>query len=302
MKKSLVLYSSGAALILAATTALLCHGHAEGGAAAAVTGTKPLAIPASTTAHIAAEGRVVAYPGAEVVVGTDFAGTLRRLPVQEKDAVGKGDVLAEFVADVERAALREAEARVAEAGADVKLFQLERSRAEQLLASKAGAKQAVDKAARDLDGALSRRATAAAEIERLHATIAKSRLCAPISGVVVARHAEAGETLDRGARVVTLVDLKRLRIEAEVDESDASRVVLGAPVAIRGEGEAGPALGGRVAEIPDAVTARRTKPQDPGKPSDTRVLLVKIAFDDPSLGAALKLGRRVEVEIDGQSR
>ena len=43
-----------------------------------------------------------------------------------------------------------------------------------------------------------------------------------------------------------------------------------------------------------AVTGRRLKPQDPGKPTDTRVLLAKIAFDGR---APLKLGRRVELEI-----
>lgn len=300
MKMPLVLVSSGAVLAALAASTLLCRRPAEGGASP---GTKPLAIPANAASpaapRVAAEGRVVAYPGAEVVVGTDFAGTLLRLAVKEKDAVRKGDVLAEFVADVERAARAEAESRVAEAEADVKLSLFELKRAEQLLASKVGAQQAVDKAARDLDAARARRASSAAEAARLGATIAKSRLLAPIGGVVLARHAEAGETLDRGARVVTIADLGRLRIEAEVDESDAARVVLGAPVAIRPEGEPGAALAGRVEEIPYAVTPRRSKPQDPGRPSDTRVLLVKIAFAEPGRATALKLGRRVEVEIGG---
>ena len=39
---------------------------------------------------------------------------------------------------------------------------------------------------------------------------------------------------------------------------------------------------------------RRLKPQDPGRPSDTRVLLVKVALDEKT---PLKLGQRVEVEI-----
>jgi len=298
-----VLLSSGAVLAAATALTLVSRRPAEGEASA--TKMKPLAIPSSPTSaisRVAAEGRVVAYPGAEVVVGTDFAGTLRRFSVREKDAVKKGDVLAEFIADEQRAARDEAVSRVAEAEADVKLSQFELRRADQLLASKVGAQQAVDKAARDLDAARARRGTVLAEAERLRATIAKSRLFAPIGGVVLTRHAEAGETLDRGARVVTVADLNRLRIEAEVDESDAARIVLGAAVAIRPEGEPGPALTGSVEEIPDAVTPRKSKPQDPGKPSDTRVLLVKIAFAEPGRATALKLGRRVEVEIDGGGR
>ena len=52
----------------------------------------------------------------------------------------------------------------------------------------------------------------------------------------------------------------------------------------------------RLEEIPDAVSGRRLKPQDPGKPSDTRVLIVKVRLEEPT---PLKLGQRVEVEIGG---
>jgi hypothetical protein len=51
---------------------------------------------------------------------------------------------------------------------------------------------------------------------------------------------------------------------------------------------------GRVEEIPDVVSSRRIKPQDPGRPTDARVLLVKVALDGPT---PLKLGQRLEVRI-----
>ena len=51
---------------------------------------------------------------------------------------------------------------------------------------------------------------------------------------------------------------------------------------------------GTVEEIPDSVTGRKTKPQDPARPSDTRVLLVKVALASHD---GLQLGRRVDVEI-----
>ncbi len=47
-------------------------------------------------------------------------------------------------------------------------------------------------------------------------------------------------------------------------------------------------------EIPDEVEGRKLKPEDPGKPTDTRVLLVKVAFDEAT---PLKLGQRVEVDF-----
>jgi len=53
---------------------------------------------------------------------------------------------------------------------------------------------------------------------------------------------------------------------------------------------------GFVEEIPDAVSGRVLKPQDPGKPTDNRILLVKIRLDGPT---PRKLGQRVEVAIEG---
>ena len=51
---------------------------------------------------------------------------------------------------------------------------------------------------------------------------------------------------------------------------------------------------GQVEEIPHAVVDRQTRPEDPGRPADTRVLRVKVAFREPN---PLKLGQHVEVEI-----
>jgi hypothetical protein len=80
-----------------------------------------------------------------------------------------------------------------------------------------------------------------------------------------------------------------------VDEFDAGRVELGAEVQLTAEGFVGQSWKGTVEEIPDAVLPRRLKPQDPGRPSDTRVLLVKIALAEPT---PLKLGQRVEIAIE----
>jgi HlyD family secretion protein len=75
------------------------------------------------------------------------------------------------------------------------------------------------------------------------------------------------------------------------------RIRLGATVRVTAEGFAGQTWRGRVEEIPDAVVARRLKPEDPGRPSDTRVLLVKIALLEPT---PLKLSQRVELEIESR--
>jgi RND family efflux transporter MFP subunit len=244
--------------------------------------------------RVIAEGRVVAYPGAEVVVGTEAAGRIVRLDVVEKSVVRKGDVIAELNADDLRANLAEAEARAAEAEADVRYFDREGRREEVLIARRAGTAQNLDVNRRGLDAARARRAAARADADRIRALIAKTRIAAPIDGVVTARHVHAGETVEVAARIVTIADLDRVRIEAEVDEFDTGRVAPGAEVLITSEGFPGESWRGRVEEIPDSVVPRRIRPEDPGRPIDARVLPVKIAFGQAT---PLKLGQRVEVEI-----
>jgi RND family efflux transporter MFP subunit len=256
----------------------------------------PGSLAGSTSSpRVAAEGRVVAYPGAEVVVGTDLQGTLVVLDVHEKEKVRRGQLLAQLRSDDYRAALEEAKARVAEADADIRLSDAEVERARSLWDKAVGSRQAVDKAERDVDAAKARRSTAAATADRLAAVLAKTRILSPIDGVVIARHADSGETLEAGQRIVTVADLSKTRVEAELDEFDAGRVALDDEVRVTAEGYDGRSWKGRVEEIPDAVVGRRLKPQDPGKPEDTRVLLVKVALLEPT---PLKLGQRVEIRIE----
>jgi HlyD family secretion protein len=248
----------------------------------------------SPEAAVRAEGWVVAYPGAEVTVGIDVAGTVVHLLVQEKDKVRKGQLLAELRADDTRAAIEEARAQLAQSEADLRLYEIEVSRAQQLFDAKVGTKQALDRATRDRDAAQARSETARAMVRRLEAVLDKTRIYAPISGVALSRLVQPGESVKEGASIVSLANLDRTRVEAEVDEFDAGRVEIGNEVTIKAEGYDGQQWLGRVEEIPDSVVSRRIKPQDPTKPIDTRVLLVKVAFGEPT---PLKLGQRVQIAL-----
>jgi len=247
----------------------------------------------STATTVRAEGRIVTYPNASVVVGTEIGGRLVRPDVEEQHPVKPGDLLAEVDASEQRAALVEARARVNEAGVAIKFLRSEVERARGLLAADALPRSALDKLQHDLDEAVARRAVASATAGRLAAAVAKTRVIAPIDGVVMERHVEPGETIAPGARIATVVDTKRMRVEVEVDEFDAADLKVGATAKVSAEGHAG-SWRGRVEDVPDVVTTRRLKPQDPSRPTDARVLLVKVALEEPT---PLRLGQRVEVAI-----
>jgi RND family efflux transporter MFP subunit len=243
---------------------------------------------------VAAEGRVVAYPDAEVKVAAERPGRLVRVAVQQGQKVRKGELLAEIDSDELRAALAEARARVAEADAEIRLAEANLKRRRQLAEERILPAHDLDQANRDLEIAGARRETARAEAERYEAQIRKTRVLSPIAGTVTLRHTETGQTVEAGDPVATVADLSRLRIEGEAHEADAGSVAVGAPVTITCDGYPGRTWRGRVEEVPDSVTLRRLKPQDPGRPTDTRILAVKVAFSEPS---PLRLGATVELQI-----
>lgn len=257
---------------------------------------KPGPLPAKATPApfvLRSEGRVMAYPGADVIVGTDLGGTLTQVLVQEGDRVRKGQFLAFIDARQESAALREAQSRIRELQADEHFQTAELQRHESLQSSGIISRQALDQTHTQLDLARARREAAQATADRLKVMVSKLRIEAPIDGVVIARFAHGGETVTSGTRLVQIAQTDRVRLEAEIDEFDLSRVHIGDPVMVRAEGYSN-TWAGSVEEIPDQVVGRKLRPQDPARPSDTRVLMVKVALEEPT---PLKLGQRVELEI-----
>lgn len=285
MRKILLLTAAGAALLsLTVFQALQASPSAA----------RPAAPAPALVRTLAAEGRVVAYPGAEVSLGAERAGRLLQVRVEEGQRVRRGELIAEIDGAELRAARDEALARVREAEAELKLAGINRERRRRLRAEGVVATLELDQAERDLDTARARLETARAEVQRHEAQLAKTRVLAPLAGTVTVRAADAGEMVDVGSPIATLADLDRLRIEGEADEADAALLEVGAPVTIEVPGRPGEQWRGRVEELAHSVTLRKIKPQNPARPTDTRVLAVKVAFAEKT---PLRLGTTVELRI-----
>lgn len=256
----------------------------------------PAPVPPSApreSGWIRCEGRLAAYPGADVLVGTDQGGVVLALPVQEKDTVRKGQLLARIDDREQKAALQAAEARIREQEAEIGFQRREVARRQRLVDSGVLDRRALEDAETQLQLLEARVDEARSGAGQLKSLLAKREVRAPIDGMVLERYTNAGEAVSPGARVVRLADLSRTRIEAEVDEFDLSRLHIGSPVEIAAEGSP-TRWKGHVEELPDAVGPRKLKPEDPSRPTDIRVLLVKVAPDGP---LPLKLGQKVELRI-----
>ena len=250
---------------------------------------------ASAARRVVAEGRLVARPGADVTLGSEVAGKIIRLPVDEKSVVYRGDLIAEIDNEAQMAAVAEAEAKVGEVDADIRYFEPKLVRARAMANTGAVSVVEMEQWQRDLDAAQARRVAAVATLRRLQIIAGKTQVRAPFDGIVIARYANPGQMIEAEGKLVRMANLSQSRLEVEVNEFDADGRVVGAPATITAEGYPGRQWRARVEEIPEVVSGRQLRPSDPGRPTDTGVLLVKLVLLEP---APFKLGQRVDASID----
>jgi RND family efflux transporter MFP subunit len=101
----------------------------------------------------------------------------------------------------------------------------------------------------ELDRTKSELQAAQAAVRRAQAQRDYNQLVAPADGIVLRRDGEPGQFVAMGQALLTLACCAPLRISAEVDEEDISRVVVGQKALLRTDALPGRLFDGEVAEI-----------------------------------------------------
>ncbi len=191
----------------------------------------------------------------EATVKAKVVGELVAVTVREGESVTQGQVLA-------RIDLTEVQARVAARQADVQaaraqLVWAEKNRGQQkALLDKAFISQsAFDNIQSNYDVAAARLRAAEAELVVARKSLGDAVLVAPIAGIVSQRHAQPGERVSLDAKVVSIVDLARLQLEAAVPPAAIGQVKVGQPINFRIEGFGEREFTGRIERINPAATA-----------------------------------------------
>jgi len=115
-----------------------------------------------------------------------------------------------------------------------------------------------------------------------------------ISGAVVFKALEKGETVSPGTTVLTIVDLNNLYIRVDLEETLIDSITLNGPARIRTEGTTGTVFKGRVTEIGRYGEFATQRDVIRGR-QDIKTFMVKITIEDSR--GLLKPGMTVEVEI-----
>ena len=210
-------------------------------------------------------------------VKTRVAGELQGLTVREGDTVKAGQVLARIDASEYQSRMRQAQEQADSAKAQIDIVQRQYDNNQALVNQGFISKTALDASLANLNAAKAnhRAALAAAEVARK--SLDDTVLRAPLSGQVAQRLAQPGERLGVDVRVLEIVDLSRLEMEASLSAADALTVRPGQSAVLQIEGSA---------QTVKATVARI----NPSAQGGSRSVLVYLGIDNTATPLGLRQG------------
>jgi membrane fusion protein (multidrug efflux system) len=175
--------------------------------------------------------------------------------VREGESVKQGQMLARI--DLTEVGAKVAAREADVAGAKAQLVWAEKNLNQQKAMLDKGfiSQSAFDNIQSNYDVAVAKQHAADAELVVARKSQGDAVLVAPFAGIVSARLAQPGERVALDAKVVSIVDLSQLQLEASVPPAAIGQVKVGQPMNFRVEGFGERAFAGRIERINPAATA-----------------------------------------------
>ncbi|MBL9136416.1 MAG: efflux RND transporter periplasmic adaptor subunit [Verrucomicrobiales bacterium] len=196
-----------------------------------------------------------------VEVGSQISGVITDIKVDFNSQVKEGDLVAQIDPATYERALIQSEAELANAEAAMELTQLNYDRAIGLNDANLISKSEFDQARIALNQAKAAVKTRQANVDRAKVDLARTRIYAPMDGVVMNRKVEAGQTVaaSMNAPVLFIIanDLTKMRIEAAVAEADVGGVEEGQTVDFTVDAFPGRSFEGKVQQVRFAGTTNQ---------------------------------------------
>ncbi len=191
----------------------------------------------------------------EATVRAQIPGPILSTHADEGSRVGAGAVLARIDDRTLRDAFLGARSGLttAQASADVAKRELERS--EKLVAAGAIAERDIEAARRANVAAQSQLADAQARLTNAQKQLDDATVRAPFSGIISVRSVNAGDVVQPGGAMFTIIDPSSMRLEGSVPASQLSQIKIGAPTAFTVSGYPDRSFEGKITRINPAADA-----------------------------------------------
>jgi HlyD family secretion protein len=163
-----------------------------------------------------------------VQVGSQVSGTIAKLYADFNTNVNAGQLLAQLDPTFLQASVNEQRANVDRAKAQVSEAERTFNRTSELSSKSLVSQADMDAARTALEASKASLAQAGATLERASVNLRYATIRAPISGVVISRNVDVGQTVAASLQAPTLFtiaqDLRKMQVQASIDEADIGNV------------------------------------------------------------------------------
>jgi membrane fusion protein, multidrug efflux system len=191
------------------------------------------------------------------VVKARVPGELRGLTVREGDFVTAGQIIARIDDSEYQTRVRQASEQAASSKTQIELAQRQFDNNQALVEQGFISKTALDNSIANLNAAKSTYQAAVAATDIARKSVADAIVKSPIAGQVAQRFAQPGERVGIEARIVEIVDLRSLELEASLGAADSLSVRVGQAAELQAEGRAKPVLASVARINPSAQAGSR---------------------------------------------
>ena len=220
-------------------------------------------------------------------VKAKVAGEVREVLVREGEAVKAGQILIRMDASDYQARLAQAQGSLAAARGQLDIATKARDNNKALLDKGFISKNAFDNADSQFAIARANVDSARGALEVAQKALADTVIRAPISGLVSSRSVQPGEKVSADNRLLDVVDLAQMELEAAVPAADIMHVALGQEVQVKVEGMPQP-FTGKVVRI------------NPATQAGSRSIMTYIQIDNPQ--GALRVGMFAEAQLTTEKK